>query len=128
LVAEATATCPLPDVDLAFEISASDGIRLVWAYLLGLLETARVAATNHPRPRGLRRAPPAVSRRPQSENTARAGVGRGGPGQQVLFATHEPRDRLERCSTGCLCSTCPSTIVSGASGVADGRKALAIRD
>lgn len=28
--------------------SASDAIRVVWAYLLGMLEVARVKDTNHP--------------------------------------------------------------------------------
>jgi hypothetical protein len=34
--------------DLQFDLSASDGIRLVWAYVLSLLELARTADTNHP--------------------------------------------------------------------------------
>lgn len=34
--------------DLTYEASASDTIRLIWAYLLGLLETARQYETNHP--------------------------------------------------------------------------------
>jgi hypothetical protein len=83
------------NVDLAFEISASDGIRLVWAYLLGLLESARAAATNHP---GL-----VVFDEPRQQSAgdrslerllARAS-GAGAAGQQVLFATSEPRARLE---------------------------------
>lgn len=36
------------DFDLQADISASDSIRVVWAYLLGLLEVSRSAATNHP--------------------------------------------------------------------------------
>lgn len=83
------------NVDLAFEISASDGIRLVWAYLLGLLETARAAHTNHP---GL-----VVFDEPRQQSAgdrslqmllARAATAKAA-GQQVLFATSEPRDRLE---------------------------------
>lgn len=34
--------------DLTYEASASDTIRLIWAYLLGLMETARQHETNHP--------------------------------------------------------------------------------
>jgi hypothetical protein len=33
--------------DLQFDLSASDGIRLIWAYTLGLLEVAREVRTNH---------------------------------------------------------------------------------
>jgi hypothetical protein len=36
------------DFDLQADISASDSIRVVWAYLLGLLEVARQFETNHP--------------------------------------------------------------------------------
>jgi hypothetical protein len=34
--------------DLVYDVSASDNIRTICAYLLGLLEVARVAQTNHP--------------------------------------------------------------------------------
>ena len=34
--------------DLTHEVSASDTIRLIWAYLLGLMETAATGGTNHP--------------------------------------------------------------------------------
>jgi hypothetical protein len=33
--------------DLRFDLSASDYIRVIWAYLLGLLEVARIHQTNH---------------------------------------------------------------------------------
>lgn len=36
------------DWDLQADISASDSIRVIWAYLLGLLEVARLFETNHP--------------------------------------------------------------------------------
>ena len=35
-------------LNLAREVSASDTIRLIWSYLLGLMETARDEQTNHP--------------------------------------------------------------------------------
>ncbi len=35
--------------EIGFEMSASDNIRLKWAYQLGLLDVARTLATNHPR-------------------------------------------------------------------------------
>lgn len=34
--------------DLGFDLAASDLIRLIWAYLVGLLEAAREHSTNHP--------------------------------------------------------------------------------
>ena len=36
------------DWDLQADISASDSIRVVWAYLLGLLEVGKSFSTNHP--------------------------------------------------------------------------------
>jgi hypothetical protein len=83
------------NVDLGFEISASDGIRLIWAYLLGLLETGRVSATNHP---GL-----VVFDEPRQQSAGDRSLAKllarasqaGSAGQQVLFATSEPRARLE---------------------------------
>ena len=33
--------------DIAFDVSASDNIRLIWAYMLGLLELARAFTSNH---------------------------------------------------------------------------------
>lgn len=83
-------------VDLGFEISASDGIRLIWAYLLGLLETARTEPrTHHP---GL-----VVFDEPRQQSAGdrslqmllRRASGASAARQQVLFATSEPRDRLE---------------------------------
>jgi hypothetical protein len=83
------------NVDLGFQISASDGIRLIWAYLLGMLETARSRDTNHPglvvfdEPR--QQSAREESLRRLLERAARA----RDAGQQVIFATSEPRDRLE---------------------------------
>lgn len=83
------------EVDLAFQISASDGIRLIWAYLLGMLETSRTAPTNH---LGL-----VVFDEPRQQSARdeslrmllRRASATQNSGQQVLFATSEPRDRLE---------------------------------
>ena len=83
------------NVDLGFQISASDSIRLIWAYLLGLLETARMRPTNHP---GL-----LIFDEPRQQSThdrslsmllKRAAKARDND-QQILFATSEPRSRLE---------------------------------
>lgn len=88
------------NVDLGFQISASDGIRLIWAYLLGLLETARTVATPHP---GL-----LIFDEPKQQSAKeyslqmlleRASHARH-HGQQVLFATSEPRERLDEMLAG----------------------------
>jgi hypothetical protein len=86
--------------DLGFVTSASDAIRIVWSYLLGLLEVAREYPTNHPglpmfdEPR--QQAADAVSfqallRRAAEVNRAR---------QQVLFATSELAELLEQFLAG----------------------------
>lgn len=36
-------------IDLGFDVSASDWIRIIWAYLVGLLEVSRTRDTNHPK-------------------------------------------------------------------------------
>ena len=80
--------------DLQADISASDSIRVVWAYLVGLLEVAKFASTNHP---GL-----LVFDEPRQQSTKqvsfaallrRAGrtLGHG----QVIFATSEELTSLQ---------------------------------
>lgn len=76
--------------------SASDLIRLIWAYTLGLLETARVKQTNHP---GI-----VIMDEPRQqsadEESFRAFLARASLaesfGQQVIVATSENRAVLDR--------------------------------
>lgn len=81
--------------EIGFEMSASDTIRLKWAYQLALLEVARTAETHHA---GL-----VIFDEPQQQKTAkisfkklldRAASARQS-GQQVIFATSEDRDQLD---------------------------------
>jgi sugar-specific transcriptional regulator TrmB len=81
--------------EIGFEMSASDTIRLKWAYQLALLEVARTAKTHHA---GL-----VIFDEPQQQKTAkvsfkklldRAALARAS-GQQVIFATSEDREQLE---------------------------------
>jgi cytochrome c556 len=80
--------------DLGFDLSASDGIRTIWAYLLALMEVAREKPTNHP---GL-----LVFDEPRQQEadplSVQALIGRasqaGPAGQQVVFATSEPEESL----------------------------------
>lgn len=81
--------------EIGFELSASDAIRLKWAYQLALLELGRFYQTNHPgfvifdEPRQQETAKIAfkalLKRASQSKKHA----------QQVIFATSEDREQLD---------------------------------
>lgn len=81
------------DFDLQADISASDSVRVIWAYLLGLLEVGERFDTNHP---GL-----VVFDEPKQQSAKdlsfeallRRASGEGGS-RQVIFATSEPLEAL----------------------------------
>jgi len=81
--------------EIGFETSASDAIRLKWAYQLGLLELARDYTTNHPgmllldEPR--QQSSSKVSFGQLLERAANHSVG----GQQVIVSTSEDIDTLK---------------------------------
>jgi hypothetical protein len=81
--------------EIGFELSASDAIRLKWAYQIALLELARSEKTNHPgfvvfdEPRQQ-----AASKVSFQRLLERAAVSKAS-GQQVIFATSEDREQLE---------------------------------
>lgn len=82
--------------DLTLDWSASDGIRVIWAYLIGLLELSAEANTNHP---GLvvfdepkQQAAADFSFKALLSESSTAALAAGG---QVLFATSEPEDTLQ---------------------------------
>ena len=80
--------------EIGFELSASDAIRLKWAYQLGLLELSRTTATNHP---GF-----VIFDEPRQQETAKVSfhnlLRRSATSkkfdQQVIFATSEDRGQL----------------------------------
>ncbi|WP_413251089.1 hypothetical protein [Sinomonas flava] len=86
--------------DLGFDLSASDMIRLIWAYLFGILEVGREASGNH---LGL-----LIFDEPRQQETAHASYGAllawasraGQEGSQILFATSEPLDTLNKMLIG----------------------------
>jgi hypothetical protein len=86
--------------DLGFALSASDSIRMVWAYLLGLLEVSRVWATNHP---GL-----LIFDEPRQQSADResfeALLRRASESreheEQVIFATSQPSASLQQMLEG----------------------------
>lgn len=81
--------------EIGFETSASDAIRLKWAYQLGLLELARNHATNHP---GL-----LLLDEPRQQSSSKVSFGQlleraashRGTGQQVIVSTSEDFDTLK---------------------------------
>jgi hypothetical protein len=83
------------EFDLQADISASDLIRVIWAYLLGIFEISRTQPTMHPRWLLLDE-PRQQSAREVSFQAllARAGAA-ADDGGQIIFATSEDRVRLE---------------------------------
>lgn len=86
--------------DLGFDLSASDMIRTVWAYVHGLLELARIEETNHP---GL-----VILDEPRQQSTSKVSFSAfvkrastaGKAGQQILFATSEDEQVLKEALNG----------------------------
>lgn len=82
--------------EIGFELSASDAIRLKWAYQMALLELARSEHTNH---LGV-----VIFDEPRQQSTAKISLEQllkraadaKAAGQQVIFATSEDRDQLEQ--------------------------------
>ena len=80
--------------EIGFELSASDAIRLKWAYHLALMELSRTDTTNHPgfvvfdEPRQQATRELSFQRLLERASAAKAA------GQQVIFATSEKRERL----------------------------------
>lgn len=86
--------------DLGFDISASDNIRVIWAYLMALLEIARTSETNHP---GI-----LVFDEPRQQDASASSfqallqrcVHAGNFQQQILIATSEPTASLRSMLAG----------------------------
>lgn len=81
------------DFDLQADISASDSVRVIWAYLLGLLEVGEQFETNHP---GLVvfDEPKQQSAKDLSFAALLKRASGGGTSRQVIFATSEPLETL----------------------------------
>lgn len=81
--------------ELSLDFSASDGIRVIWAYLMGLLNVSRSFVTNHPglvlfdEPRQQAAAELSFSALVRHAAVASRGGG------QVIFATSEPAGSLD---------------------------------
>lgn len=89
--------------EIGFETSASDAIRLKWAYQLGLLELARNYTTNHP---GM-----LLLDEPRQQSSSKVSFGQlleraadhRGTGQQVIVSTSEDIDTLKPILARLLC-------------------------
>jgi hypothetical protein len=90
--------------EIGFETSASDAIRLKWAYQLGLLELANIEKTNHP---GI-----LLFDEPRQQSSAkisfdkllaRAAMAKQ-HNQQVIFSTSEDLHNLQNITSGLDCS------------------------
>jgi len=86
--------------DLGFDTSASDGIRVIWSYLISLFSLREQFSTNHP---GL-----LIFDEPRQQEANKlsfSGLLRGASevakSGQVIFATSEEEDVLERFMKGC---------------------------
>lgn len=81
------------DFDLQADISASDSVRVIWAYLLGLLEVGEEFHTNHP---GfvVFDEPKQQSAKDISFAALLKRASKGASSRQVIFATSEPLETL----------------------------------
>jgi len=97
--------------DLGFDLSASDMVRAIWAYLLAMLEASREYATNHPML--------LMFDEPRQQETNRLSfqalldrAGRnGGKNAQIVFATSEEEHSLRA-----MLEDIPHTLLSYPSG------------
>jgi len=98
------------EYEIGFETSASDAIRLKWAYQLGLLELGREHSTNHP---GM-----LLLDEPRQQSSSRVSFGklleraaaRDRPDQQIIVSTSEDLDTLKEILTRIRCT---ETIIPG---------------
>ncbi len=86
-------------VDLGIT-SASDAIRVVWAYLLGMLEVARVKETNHPGFLVFDEPKQQMVRGVSFEALMQRAVLSADFGQQVIFGTSQPVAEIEQMLAG----------------------------
>jgi hypothetical protein len=93
--------------DLGFDTSASDGIRIIWSYLIGLFQIANECKTNHPHllifdePRQQEAKKVSFTALLKAASNASAGKG------QIILATSEDEQALTKALEGC-----PHTLIS----------------
>jgi len=89
--------------EIGFELSASDAIRLKWAYHLSLMELARTMPTNHPGFIVFDEPRQQATRELSFQRLLNRAASAKAAGQQVIFATSEKRERLDEFLAGIDC-------------------------
>lgn len=89
--------------EIGFETSASDAIRLKWAYQMSLLELARDEPTNHPGMLVFDEPRQQSSSRPSFQNLLSRAAGAKGRDQQVIFSTSEDLETLKAITASIDC-------------------------
>ncbi|MGX1501159.1 hypothetical protein HEP89_29480 (plasmid) [Labrenzia sp. 5N] len=90
--------------EIGFETSASDAIRLKWAYQMGLLELSSEQTTNHPGLLVFDEPRQQSSSRPSFKNLLGRAAGAKERGQQVIFSTSEDIEILRPITAGIDCN------------------------
>ncbi|MGP3772232.1 hypothetical protein ACTWJ8_15490 [Streptomyces sp. SDT5-1] len=80
--------------DLGFDLSASDMIRVIWAYLFSLMEVSREFQANHPQLLIFDEPRQQEAARFSFQQLLRRAAENGAHGSQVIFATSEEEDDL----------------------------------
>jgi hypothetical protein len=89
--------------EIGFETSASDAIRLKWAYQLSLLELANEKPTNHPGMLLFDEPRQQSSSRPSFQNLLSRAAGARKRDQQVIFSTSEDLETLKGITANIEC-------------------------
>jgi hypothetical protein len=90
--------------EIGFETSASDAIRLKWAYQLSLLELDGVETTNHPGMLIFDEPRQQSSSKVSFESLLKRAASTRKRGQQVIFSTSEDLQSLQRITAGLDCN------------------------
>jgi hypothetical protein len=90
--------------EIGFETSASDAIRLKWAYQLGLLELNTIETTNHPGMLVFDEPRQQSSAKVSFESLLKRAASTKKRDQQVIFSTSEDLQNLQRITAGLDCS------------------------
>jgi len=89
--------------EIGFETSASDAIRLKWAYQLGLLELSTIEVTNHPGMLVFDEPRQQSSAKVSFESLLKRAAEAKQHNRQVIFSTSEELQNLQRITAGLDC-------------------------
>jgi len=89
--------------EIGFETSASDAIRLKWAYQLSLIELAKEKQTNHPGMLIFDEPRQQSSSRPSFQNLLKRASKSKDVNQQIIFSTSEDLETLKRITASVEC-------------------------